>query len=183
VNAGASWAEPSATLDQESIRALLAGEVPAIHLAGFASAGECQRLARAVREHSTSGRAAMTSPMTILGANLSNFRGAGKAEYFADAERAYRDVEPLIAASFDPLGRIIDRLREAWPAPVGVAREDEPDARYYACGIKSRVDGSALHYDFVPHLLDGYAISRIADQFSWNLYLEVGRAVQHPMPP
>ena len=110
----ARWAEPADVLDRESLRRLMAGEIPAIHLAGFASAEECERFRRAVHSGAVPGRAAATSPMTVFGGNLSNFRGAGRDEYFAGVEQSYRDVEHLYASSFDPLERIVARLDQAW---------------------------------------------------------------------
>lgn len=167
------WAGPSRVLDRRSLVALMDGEIPAIHLEGFASAQECARLRAAIRAGAASGRDAATSPMTIFGGNLSNFRGAGRDDYFADVERSYREVAALHAAAFDPLERIVGLLGDAWDAPVGVAREPEPYGRYFAGCVKSRVEGSALHYDFVPYLLEGYGICEIVEQFSWNLYVEV----------
>ena len=167
-----SWREPAHALDGDAMRALVAGEIPAIHLEGFASPAECEALCRAVHGGTAPGREAATSPMTIYGGNLSNFRGASRAEYFADVERAYRAVDAIHAASFDPLERILEALRRAWHGSVDVAHE-EAFGRYFAGCVKSRGQGSALHYDFVPYLLDGYGICDIVEQLSWNLYLEV----------
>ncbi len=167
------WREPAHALDGDALRLLVTGEAPAIHLDGFAAREECERLCRAVHDGAAPGREAATSPMRIFGGNLSNFRGASRAEYFADVERSYRAVGALYAASFDPLERMLETLRRAWDGPVDVAREEPPFGRYFAGCVKSRGEGSALHYDFVPFLLAGYGICDILEQLSWNLYLEV----------
>jgi len=169
----ARWGGASHSLDAGSVRALLAGEIPAIHVDGFASVSECEAFRGAVHAGAAPGRAAATSPMTVFGGNLSNFRGAGRHDYFRSVEQSYADVAALHAASFDPLPRVIAALAEVWDGPVDVAREPGPYGRYFAGGVKSRVEGSALHYDFVPYLLEGFEICRIVDQFSWNLYVEV----------
>lgn len=173
------WGEAGSELSPEVLRSLMAGEIPAIHLADFATTAECGRFCAALRETEVEVRAASTSPMAIVGGNLSNFRGESKTAYFAGVEPAYRDTDKLFEASFDPLQRMIDRLAAAWPARVRVAAEPEPHGRYFAGGVKSRVEGSALHFDYVPYLLGGYAICDITDQFSWNLYLEVPSDTGH----
>lgn len=167
------WGEPERELSPEILRSLMAGAISAVHLEDFASRAECRQFCAALCDAAVDSRPASTSAMTIVGGNLSNFRGAGKGDYFAGVEPAYRDLRKLTEASFDPLPRMIDRLAAAWPAPVRIASEPEPYGRYFAGGVKSRVEGSALHFDYVPYLLDGYEICKIGDQFSWNLYLEV----------
>ncbi len=167
------WGVPARELGPQVLRSLMAGEVAAVHLEDFASAAECRLFCAALRDVEVESRTASTSPMVIVGGNLSNFRGKTKADYFAGVERAYRDTDKLVAASFDPTERMIARLAAAWPARVRVASEPEPFGRYFAGGVKSRVQGSALHFDYAPYLLEGYGICDITDQFSWNLYLEV----------
>ena len=111
--------------------------------------------------------------MTLIGSNFSNNRGRRKPDYFEPVEPAYRDLQTIIeAANFDPLERLLNLLRAAWPDAVDVATEPG-FGRYFAGGIKTRVHGSAPHFDYVPRFTVNYRIGEIVDQLSWNLYLEM----------
>jgi hypothetical protein len=160
-------------LTEQSLRALLAGEVPAVRIPGFATPEECRRFCEAIRGGAHSGRAAETARMNLIGANFSNHAGKTKAEYFALVDQSYADVGRLCeAAGFNPLERMIDMLKAVWPAHVGVAMEPE-FGRYFAGGVKTRTSSGHLHYDFTPHTAPGYVLGNILDQLGWNLYLDM----------
>lgn len=182
------WQAAAEALDETSLRALIAGEIPAVRIAGFASTEECASFCEAVRQNAAQARAAQTARMNLIGVNFSNYTGQTKQGYFEQVEPSYRAVGAIAEhAGFDPLQRMIDQLRAIWPAHVGVARE--PDhGPYFAGGIKSRTSSGHLHYDFVPHTAPGYAIAGIVDQLGWNLYIDMPRntggttTYRHPMP-
>jgi hypothetical protein len=171
-----TWQAAAEGLDETSLRALLAGEIPAVRVPEFASAEECASFCAAIREGSTGARAAETARMTLIGANFSNYAGQSKEGYFEQVEPSYRAVAAIAArAGVDPLQRMIERLRAIWPAHVGVAVEPE-HGRYFAGGIKTRTSSGNLHYDFAPHTAPGFAIAGIQDQLGWNLYLDMPRS-------
>jgi hypothetical protein len=171
-----SWQRPAEGLDETSLRALLAGEVPAVRMAEFASPEECAAFCAAIREGLAQARAAETARMTLIGVNFSNYAGQSKEGYFEQVEPSYRAVGAIAArAGFDPLQRMIERLRAIWPAHVGVALEPG-HGRYFAGGIKTRTSSGHLHYDFAPHTAPGFAIAGIQDQLGWNLYLDMPRS-------
>ena len=166
-----TWQRAADGLDETSLRALLAGEIAAVRMDGFASAKECAAFCAAIREGSAVGSAAETSRMTLIGVNFSNYAGQTKEGYFEQVEPSYEAVGAIAArAGFDPLLRMMERLRAIWPAHVGVAAE-----RYFAGGIKTRTTSGNLHYDFAPHTAPGFAIAGIEDQLGWNLYLDMPR--------
>jgi len=170
------WQRPALGLDEASLRALIAGEIPAIRMAAFASGEECHLFCAAIRKRAAEAQAAVTARMSLIGANFSNYTGQTKEGYFDLVEPSYRAVAAIAQeGGFDPLQRMMDRLRAIWPADVGVAVE--PDhGRYFAGGIKTRTSSGNLHYDFVPHSAAGFAIAQIEDQLGWNLYLEMPRS-------
>jgi hypothetical protein len=171
-----TWQRAADGLDERSLRALLAGEIAAVRMEGFASAEECASFCAAIRASAAEARAAETSRMSLIGVNFSNYAGQGKEGYFEQVEPSYRAVAAIAArAGFDPLQRMIERLRAIWPAHVGVALEPE-HGRYFAGGIKTRTSSGHLHYDFAPHTAPGFAIAGILDQLGWNLYLDMPRA-------
>lgn len=170
---GSSWQRPAEALDQQSLQALIAGNVPAILIEDFASPGECAAFCSAIRNQAHQAEEAQTSRMTLIGANFSNYAGTTKAGYFDLVDPSYDALRPLLAAAgFDPLGRMIERLCAIWPADVEVANEPA-HGRYFAGGIKTRASSGHLHYDFAPHTADGFSIARITDQLGWNLYLDM----------
>jgi hypothetical protein len=182
------WQRPALALDTASLRALIAGEIPAIRMAGFASRDECSRFCAAIRQRAAEAKAAVTARMSLIGANFSNYTGQTKEGYFDLVEPSYQAVGAIAdEGGFDPLQRMMDRLRAIWPADVGVAMEPG-HGRYFAGGIKTRTSSGNLHYDFVPHSAPGFAIAQIEDQLGWNLYLDMPKdtggttTYRHPMP-
>lgn len=171
-----TWQRAADGLDETILRALLAGEIAAVRMEAFASAEECAAFCEAVREEgAAAGRAAETARMTLIGVNFSNYAGQSKEGYFEQVEPSYAAVGAIAArAGFDPLQRMIERLRAIWPAHVGVAAEPGY-GRYFAGGIKTRTTSGNLHYDFAPHTAPGFAIAGIVDQLGWNLYLDMPR--------
>lgn len=170
---GSAWQQPAKELNQSNLRALIAGEIPALLISHFATAEECSAICHAIRSHAALADDAKTTRMTLIGANFSNYAGDGKAGYFDLVAPSYQALRLVLAdAGFDPLKRMIDRLSAIWPAEVDVA--SEPGfGRYFAGGIKTRASSGHLHYDFAPHTADGFAIAQITDQLGWNLYLDM----------
>jgi hypothetical protein len=168
-----TWQQPAEGLDQPSLRALIAGDVPAILITSFATCDECGALCRAIRDYGNKAERAKTSRMNLIGANFSNYAGETKGGYFDLVGPSYDALRSLLAdAGFDPLQRMIERLRAIWPADVQVASEPG-HGRYFAGGIKTRATSGHLHYDFAPHTAEGFAIAGIVDQLGWNLYLDM----------
>jgi len=163
-------------LNAANLRALTQGLLPAIHVREFASSEECHRLCTAIKSCAADSIEASTSPMSLIGSNLSNSMHLSKAQYFKAAEQSWQQLEDITrVADFRPLDRVVETLSGLWSAPVAVASEPL-FGRYFAGGIKTRVAGSALHFDFAPITTDKYSIGKIVDQLSWNLYLDMPAA-------
>ena len=178
LTAPTAWRSIATDLSEATLRALMAGEIPAIRLRKFAATDECRRLCDAIRGAGGVGRPATTSPMNLIGCNFSNHTGE-KAEYFAEGDTSYLQVGQLTAAAAcDPLQRVLERLRAVWPRRVDIATEPG-FGRYFAGGIKTRTEGSHLHYDFAHHTAPDYGIGAVVDQLGWNLYLELPTNTGH----
>jgi hypothetical protein len=93
-----------------------------------------------------------------------------KEEFLADVPKARADVEAVFSESFDPLARLMDRLRAVWPHPVDFAREE--GRPYFAGIIRSTSDKIDLHVDWAPINSPGYAIADIDGQVGWNFFAE-----------
>lgn len=177
---GAAWSTCAEALTEASLRALIAGEIAAIRVAGFATAGECESICRAiVKVGAGVSREAQTARMTLFGVNFSNYDGMTREGYFEQVEPSYALVGEILAqARFDPLERMLQRLRAVWPAQADVA-EEPGFGRYFAGGIKTRTSTGNLHYDYVPHTAAGFRIADVEDQLGWNLYLDMPHATGH----
>lgn len=169
----AAWSEPRRRLDRDALNALIDGDLAVVRIEGFATPDECATACRAIRDPSLGRRAATTSPMDLIGSNFSNHAGPRKADYFDTVPGAFQDQQAVFAGAFDVMGRIFALLSGAWDNDVDYACEPEPYGRYFAGGIKTRVQPSHLHFDYVPHFSPEYAIGQVVDQLSWNLYLEM----------
>jgi hypothetical protein len=168
-------------LTRDNLQALLEGQIAALRIPGFATPEECRRFCDAIRGGGVSGTAAQTSRMNLVGANFSNHASNEKGAYFQLVDKSYADVSALYeAAGFNPLQRMIELLKAVWPAGAGVA-EEPGFGRYFAGGVKTRVSGGHLHYDFAPHTAPDYAIGGILDQLGWNLYLEMPKGTGETM--
>ena len=168
---GCEWGRATERLSRSTLHALLRCDIPAIHVAGLAGARECESFLAVVRN--APGRAADTSPMQLVGSNFSNHHGADKHDYFQTVADSRRNLRTLTDASFDPVERVRSQLAAHWPGAVRIADEGPPYGCYFAGCVKTRVAGSALHYDYAPDMVSGYAISDIRAQLSWNVYLQM----------
>jgi len=167
-------------LDSDSLAALFANEIPAIRVADFASAEECRAFAAATRRFAmrpvvgdtSVGQPAFASQrIDHLGMTQAEYKRRGPDAYLEDAKRATAEVRQVFALSFDPVQRLIERLRACVADPVGIARE--PDGRPYFCGIvRNSNQGLALHADFAPYQARKLAVERVDAQLAWNFYAE-----------
>ncbi|MGI9509980.1 MAG: hypothetical protein ACR2QJ_11620 [Geminicoccaceae bacterium] len=73
-----TWQQPACTLNQPNLRALIAGDVPAILIASFATSDECHALCQAIRNRGDQAEEAKTTRMNLIGANFSNYAGETK---------------------------------------------------------------------------------------------------------
>jgi len=157
-------------LTQENLKLLLDNRIAAIRIPGFASPDECRRFAAAAKNgnmqyYNVSDR------IGYIGLAQYQYRWTKtKEEFLADVPKARADVEAVFAESFDPLQRLMDRLRAVWPQPVDVARENGQP--YFAGIIRSTSDKIDLHVDWAPVNSPDYAIGAIDGQLGWNFFAE-----------
>lgn len=167
-----TWTDPGERpLTTDNLRLLLDNRIGAIRIPGFASADECRRFADAARAgpmkyYSVGDR------IGYIGLAQYEYRwNRPKEDYFRDAEAARADLrQVLLQASFDAVGRFVERLQAVWPHPVGPARE--PLGEYFAGIVRSTCDRIALHVDWAPLNSPAYAIGGIDGQLGWNFFAE-----------
>ncbi|MGO4394270.1 hypothetical protein AB4Z46_23170 [Variovorax sp. M-6] len=157
-------------LTEDNLRLLLDNKIAAIRIPGFASPSECRSFAAAAKNgnmqyYNVSDR------IGYIGLAQYQYRWTKtKEEFLADVPKARADVEEVFAHSFDPLQRVMEQLRAAWPHPVDLAREGGKP--YFAGIIRSTSDKIDLHVDWAPVNSPDYAIGAIDGQLGWNFFAE-----------
>ena len=167
-------------LNRVTLAALFANEIPAIRIAGFADAEECARFAEATRRFqmkavvgdTPTGQPAFAAQrIDHLGMTQAEYKRRGPAAYFERAKHASAETAQVYALSFNPLDRLIARLRAHVAGDVALAVE--PDGRRYFAGIiRKSNQGLSLHADFGPYQAPGYMVDRVDAQLAWNFYAE-----------
>lgn len=170
--APATWLRTGeATLDRGSLAALLANEIPAIRIRGFASASECAAFTRAV--HAAPIRYySIEPPVGYIGMAQYEYRwNRPKGRYFEDVGEADALLKRVTDQSFDPRARLIALLQEVYQYPIGVA-EEPGHGPYYAGIVRIASGGIRLHADYAPFNSPDYAIGAIDAQLGWNFFAE-----------
>jgi hypothetical protein len=152
------------------LKALRNGSAPCVIIDDFCPEDVCSAIRENIERH---GRA-----RTYTGSNLDvGYWGVPameyvgrKDEYFTAVAGANEERQRLIGGQPDPLDSVLRMLWRAWPAGAEVATEGD---RPYFAGIVRNIRKVPPHMDSAARDLPGWAVSRIAAQLSWNLYLSV----------
>jgi hypothetical protein len=161
----------AATLD-----ALFANEIPCIRIAGFATPDECRAFVEAMDAVGLNKEYQVASPSVralpkYIGVPQFEYRKKTKAAYFAEVEPSYADQTKVFErCGFDPIARLMERVRAAVPERlVGYAHEPGY-GRYYAGIIRETTGGTNLHMDFARFSAPDYAIGTNSAQIATNFY-------------
>ncbi|SLN65805.1 2OG-Fe(II)-dependent halogenase WelO5 family protein [Oceanibacterium hippocampi] len=168
----ATWKDlQEQSLTRESLSALLGNEIPAIRIRNFATAAECELFSRAAKTGNVKYYS-VKKKIGYIGQAQYEYRwNPDKSEYFEAVREARKDLHDVLSRSFDPVQRLMDRLRAVYPADVDVAREPGL-GEYYAGIIRLASQGVDLHADFAPINTIDYSISSIDSQLGWNFFAE-----------
>lgn len=157
-------------LDGDTLRHLLDNRIPAIRIRGFATPDECRSFAAAARGGKVKAYS-VGRRIGYIGMAQYEYRwDHPKEAFFQAVPQAQRDLREVLDASFDPVQRLMDRLRAVWPAPVELARE--PLGEYFAGIVRFASEGVDLHADWAPLNAPKYAIGSIDGQLGWNFFAE-----------
>ncbi|MGB3067168.1 MAG: hypothetical protein WBC18_01425 [Ottowia sp.] len=157
-------------LSQDSLKLLLDNKIPAIRIRGFATADECRAFAEAAKRGNMQYYN-VADRIGYIGMAQYQYRWTKtKEEFLADVPKAQADVAAVFAGSFDPLQRLMERLRSVWAEPVDFANEN--GRPYFAGIIRSTSDKIDLHVDWAPVNSPDYAIGAINGQLGWNFFAE-----------
>lgn len=157
-------------LTTENLALLLDNKLPAIRIKGFATPDESSAFSAAAKAGNMQ-HYNVADRIGFIGLAQFQYRWSKtKAEFLADVPKAQADVNAVFVGSFNPLQRLMERLRAVWPAVVDVAREDGQP--YFAGIIRSTNDKIDLHVDWAPVNSPDYAIGAIDGQLGWNFFAE-----------
>ena len=168
-------------LSAESLDYLFSNRIPAIRVPEFATPEECRAFAKGLRncdlrvvkgatEHSAPSFDAQK--IAFVGLTQFEFKYKPIEDYLDAAEASRAEVAPVFASAFDPVERLMGRLRGC--VEVGVSIAGDPGGRLYSATIiRSSNEGLALHADFAPYQAPQLTVSDCTAQLAWNFYAEV----------
>lgn len=158
-------------LTRENLALLLENKIPAIRIKGFATPAECQAFVESVKQGNIKYYN-VQKKIGYIGMAQYEYRwDRPKAEYFEDVKAADSELAAVTSRSFDPVRRLIDKLRSVYPHGVGPG--EEPGlGKYFAGIIRIASEGVDLHADFAPFNTLDYAIRHIDSQLGWNFFAE-----------
>lgn len=159
------------SLTTESLRMLLENQIPLIRLKEFATPQECESLVAQAQLFNFDSYQDVYPKIERIGITVFEYNHISKAAYFQAVERAAQLRDSILAASFNPLERLMMKIRECTGATVRIASEPLYGS-YYAGLIRKIEQGTQLHVDYAPFEQFGWEVCTITAQLSWNLYLK-----------
>ncbi|WP_414754486.1 hypothetical protein [Anabaena sp. CCY 9910] len=158
-------------LTTESLKMLWENQIPLIRLQEFATPQECENLVAQAQLFNFDSYQDVYPKIERIGITVFEYNHISKAGYFQAVEQATKLRDLILAASFNPLERLMVKLRECTGATVRIASEPL-DGGYYAGLIRKIEQGTQLHVDYAPYEQSGWEVCTITAQLSWNLYLK-----------
>ena len=176
-----SWKCCSAqALTAENLEALFDNEIPAIRIGHFADPEEGRAFANGMRKRNlrfvqgvTERSSASFSSQRIgyIGLTQFEYKHRQIGDYLDAAERSTAEVREVFNESFDPVQRLIDKLRAELGQRVDIGTAN---GRLYSHTIiRNSNEGLALHADFAPYQAPTLSVSSANAQLAWNFYAEV----------
>ncbi|MBD2562854.1 MULTISPECIES: 2OG-Fe(II)-dependent halogenase WelO5 family protein [Nostoc] len=158
-------------LTTESLRMLLENRIPLIRLKEFATPQECEMLVNKAELFNFDCYQNVNPKIERIGITVFEYNRISKTAYFQAVERTTKLRDCIMAASFNPLERLMLKIRECTGATVRIASEPLYGS-YYAGLIRKIERGTKLHIDYAPLEQSKWEIGTVIYQLSWNLYLK-----------
>lgn len=168
-------------IEAETIEALIHGELPALVLDEVMTEQECDSACEAIRRLTSQSTYRWATDLTVVGTSVGEAHESPEAEerYFNQAAATAALLSREVFPFGSPVGRIVKRIAEVWPAGVVVP---EKNGRGFLPEIARRwVSGGGAnpHIDQSgTHLLGPLGIGR---RLGLNVYMsmpEVGGAIE-----
>lgn len=157
-------------LTKESLRMLLENRIPLIRLKEFATPQECEMLVAQAQLFNFDCYQDVNPKIERIGITVFEYDRISKAAYFQAVERVTKLRDCIMAASFNPLERLMVKIRQCTGATVRIASEPFYGS-YYAGLIRKIEQGTQLHIDYAPLEQSKWEVGTVIAQLSWNVYL------------
>lgn len=157
-------------LTKESLRMLLENRIPLIRLKEFATPQECEMLVAQAQLFKFDCYQDVNPKIERIGITVFEYDRISKAAYFQAVERITKLRDCIMAASFNPLERLMVKIRQCTGATVRIASEPFYGS-YYAGLIRKIEQGTQLHIDYAPLEQSKWEVATVIAQLSWNVYL------------
>ncbi|MEH2220997.1 MAG: hypothetical protein V7K72_28570 [Nostoc sp.] len=158
-------------LTTESLRMLLENRISLIRLKEFATPQECETLVDQAELFNFDCYQDVNPKIERIGITVFEYNRISKAAYFQAVERTTKLRDCIMTASFNPLERLMVKIRECTGATVRIA--SEPFYGSYYTGLIRKIEqGTQLHLDYAPLEQSGWEVGTVIYQLSWNLYLK-----------
>ena len=159
------------SLTKESLKMLCENRIPLIRIKDFATEQECDRLVAQAQVFNFDSYQNVYPKIERIGITVFEYNRISKAAYFQAVERTTKLRGSILAASFNPLERLMEKIRDCTGANVRIASEPLY-GNYYAGLIRKIEQGTQLHIDYAPSEQSEWEVGTVIYQLSWNLYLK-----------
>ena len=110
--------------------------------------------------------------ISFIGLTQYEFKYKPIEAYLDAADDARAEVAPVFEKSFDPVERLMGRLRGLDDRSVEIARD--PGGRFYSATIiRSSNEGITLHADYAPYQAPQLTVTTCTAQLAFNFYAEI----------
>lgn len=150
-------------------------QILAIRIPHFLSSAVCTEVVASINQHGFDFYQNVTPRVGRIGIAQNEFKrdAASKLAYFAEAPHAHAVRKTIFERGYhDVLPDVMQLVGNAWGNPTRLATE--PTGASYFAGMVRMIPSMQLHFDWAQHDARDWAISEIAAQLTWNIYLEVG---------
>ncbi|MBD2498498.1 hypothetical protein [Nostoc sp. FACHB-280] len=159
------------SLTKESLKMLWENRIPLIRIRNFATVEECDNLVAQAQLFNFDYYQDVYPKIERIGITVFEYNHISKAAYFQAVERTSQLRNSIMAASFNPLERLMEKIRNCTGATVRIASEPLYGS-YYAGLIRKIEQGTQLHIDYAPSEQSEWEVGTVIYQLSWNLYLK-----------
>jgi hypothetical protein len=162
-------------LTTETLRALFDNEIPAIRIKNFGTLNECADFVAAIQWGIDNGMMRYYSVKPRVGyigtAQVEYRWGHEREAYFVAVKQAWEDWNKIIARTWNPQDRLMQKLCEVSGQDARIA-EEPGHGKLFSGIIRKASNGIGRHVDYAPINTPDYAIAAIDGQLGWNLFVE-----------
>lgn len=160
-----------------SLQKLFENKIPLICIRQFATLQECDALVAQANLLGFNAYHDVVPKIERIGITVFEYNSIGKADYFQAVDQAGKKQHHITCASFNPLQRLMERLKNHTSATVRIASESFYGS--YHAGLTRKIErGTQLHIDYAPSEQREWEVGAVVAQLSWNLYLQVSSSTR-----